>query len=38
MTVQFIREYTDRKIPSVYTDDITDSITVGFKKTNRTVM
>jgi hypothetical protein len=37
-TIKFISEYSDgRKCPSIYSDDIKDNITVGFKKANRTV-
>jgi nicotinic acid phosphoribosyltransferase len=35
--VKFIREYADGKILLVYTDDITEGITVRFKKKNRMV-
>ena len=35
--VKFIREYADGKILLVYTDNITEGITVGFKKENRMV-
>lgn len=37
-TVKFICEYVDGKLLLVYTDDITEGITVGFKKENRMVM
>jgi hypothetical protein len=35
--VKFVSKFTDRNNPSVYTDRITDIITVGFKKANRMV-
>jgi hypothetical protein len=37
LKVQFVCKYLNRKITSVYTDDITNDITVRFKKANRTV-
>lgn len=36
--VKFFCKYTDENNPSVYTNRITDDITVRFKKKNRTVM
>jgi hypothetical protein len=36
--IKFACEYTDGKLPSVYTGDITDIITMRFKKANHTVM
>lgn len=35
--VKFISKYTDKNNPSVYTDRITNDITIGFKKANHTV-
>ena len=37
-TVKFIRKYTNKNNPSIYTDGIMNDITVRFKKANRTVM
>jgi len=31
-TIQFVHEYPDKKIISVYIDDIMDGITMNFKK------
>jgi len=36
-TVKFISKYTDKNNPSVYTNEITSNITIGFKKANHTV-
>jgi hypothetical protein len=36
--VKFVHEYTDRNNPLVYTDRITNNITVEFKMANHTVM
>jgi hypothetical protein len=35
--VKFVREYADGKILLVYTDDITEGITMEFKKKNHMV-
>jgi hypothetical protein len=35
--IKFVCEYADEEFPSIYAKGITEGITMGFKKKNRTI-